>query len=1146
MRSLKLTVFLLLPFLIKSRLSYGQSIALITLTEKNAPLQKVLDDLHEKTGFTYVGEGDWPAISRPVSFTVRNLTLQEVLELCFKDQPLVYELNLQNRFIAIRTKPKQDRRVHGFVLDENRDAMGGVSIHIIGEGDAVTRDNGEFDVVVHYSGTHLEFTMVGYEAQEVSLPEVGKDLTIEMHSRAGTLEAVVVHTGYQDQRKLHTTGSFDEVDNDLLNRRVAPNILDHIDGVTSGVLFNKNVATNLNQPTISVRGQSTIFGNSNPLVVVDNFPYNGDINNINPADVESITVLKDAAAAAIWGAFAGNGVIVITTKKAKAGQGQGISFTMSQTGSQRANLYYKPILSSGDYIDIERFLFSNHWFDGYLNSPLYPPLSPVIELLEQAQQGAISQVDADKQIAALRGVDTRHDLNKYFYRRALNSQYVLSFAGGNEKDQYYLSAGYDRNLTNLTHNDYDRVTLLGNNSYTLIPKKLELTTSLVYSGSTTYLNNPGAVAVNYPYVRLADAQGDALPVAYGLRLPYVDTVGAGKLLDWHYRPLDELRNADNIVRLNDYRINLGLRYCILRGLEARAYYQHSRTDSNYIRYYSPKTYYARNLVNEYTQDSAGVLSFPVPRGGVLNENLNTVTGNNVRILLDYSDTVFRRGRLNLMTGAEVRDIEGNSMVNWLYGYNPEFGSSASADYLRSYPNYTNGQAMQLSYQDTRIGSAERYVSYYANGSYLYRGRYMLSGSVRRDESNLFGVDANQKGVPLWSVGGAWELSREKFYRFRQVPLLRLRVSDGYNGNIDRNVSAYTTAVVNVGLNPYNNPSAQIINPPNPALRWERVHIWNAGLDFATKENHLSGTIEYYIKSGLDLIGQSPVDPTTGVSIFTGNTANMINHGLDLTFQGNVDIGKVHWNSVLLFSFVQDKVTRYLVKQGAVRNYIETPFISPLTGRPLYSVFAYRWKGLDPMTGDPLGLYGGKSSNNYAGILSSDSLGDLVYKGPANPTVFGGWRNTLNWKQWQLSWNIVYRLGYMFRRSSIFYASVFLGNSQGHADYDRRWQKQGDEKWTNVPSVPSQNNLADASRDDFYRDAEVLVERADNIRLQDVQFSYTLGRTEHSKLPVQGIKLYLYANNLGILWKANHAGIDPDYVTSIPMPRTLAIGLKIDY
>src|SRR5262249_44752201 len=159
-----------------------------------------------------------------------------------------------------------DREVHGFVYDENREPMARVSIHVVGEGDAVSGDNGEFKVSVRYAGTHLVFSMVAYEPKEMALPEAGKGLEVQMQSRVGTLEAVVVHTGYQDQRKLNTTGSFDLVDNDLLNRRVAPNILDHIDGVTSGVIFNKNLAPGgaLNQSTISVRGRSTIFGNPNP------------------------------------------------------------------------------------------------------------------------------------------------------------------------------------------------------------------------------------------------------------------------------------------------------------------------------------------------------------------------------------------------------------------------------------------------------------------------------------------------------------------------------------------------------------------------------------------------------------------------------------------------------------------------------------------------------------------------------------------------------------------------------------------------------------------------------------------------------------------------------------------------------------------
>jgi hypothetical protein len=740
-------------------------------------------------------------------------------------------------------------------------------------------------------------------------------------------------------------------------------------------------------------------------------------------------------------------------------------------------------------------------------------------------------------------VDTRKDLDRYFYQHSLNSQYALNVSGGSTQDQYYLSAGYDQNLANLVKNEYDRVTLTGKNSYQVIPSKLELTTGFAFTASSTYLNNPAGSGVTYPYAQLADAQGNALPVAYQLRLPYVDTVGGGQLLDWHYRPLQELRNADNKLTLTDYRIDIGLKYAIRKGLEARVYYQFGRGDSDFVNYYSPQTWFARNMINAYTQNNGGVFSFPVPRGGILDEKMNTYTANNVRAQLNYNDSLFRHGRLNMIGGAEVRDLEGSDRTNWLYGYDPGLGSSAPVDYVDLFSQYTTGQSQQIPYQDAKIGTAERYLSYYTNAEYTYFGRYMVSGSVRRDESNLFGVRANQKGVPLWSAGLGWELSRESFYHLDGLPFLKLRVTDGYNGNIDRNVSAYTTATINTGVNAYNAVTATIVNPPNSNLRWERVHIFNTGLDFATVGNRLGGSLEYYIKSGVDLIGLSPVDPTTGVSVFQGNTANMQDHGVDLTLHADYDLGKVHWNSVFLFSYVLDRVTKYNEKLANVSYYLSSTTINPLVGKPLYSIYALRWEGLDPDSGNPQGLLNGKISQDYGNILGSDNFHDLVYKGPVNPPAFGSWRNSFYWKQWGISANILYKFGYVLRRNSILYNQVYQGASQGSPDYEKRWQHPGDEQHTNVPSM---TYPGDPNRDEFYQNSTVLVEKGDNVRLQDVQLSYDWTKQAHARLPVQLIHVYVYGNNLGILWKANHAGIDPDYLTAMPLPRTLAVGVKVDY
>jgi TonB-linked SusC/RagA family outer membrane protein len=1144
MRTPNLAVFLLCVCLIKCRIVFAQGGGLISLSERNATLEKVLQDIRDQTGFAYIGEGGWPQIARPVGFSFKNVTLEELLDFCFRDQPLVYKLDIPNKTINVFLRPRQERIINGIIQDENMEPIGGANVFAPGDASAISKDDGQFALHTYYSDPRLFVTSIGFESQVVAMPPDGQKLVLTLKSKVGEMkEADVVHTGYQTMKDNAATGSFDFVDNDLLNRRVSTNVMDRIDGVTSSVLFNKNVVLGTNQSTITVRGRSTIYGNPNPLVVVDNFPYPGDLNNINPADVESITILKDAAAAAIWGAFSGNGVIVITTRKGRLNQAPKISFNSSVTTGWKPNLYYQPILSSSDYIDIEEYLYRQGYYSNSLSDPSAPALSPVVELLGQVANGTLDSADAYAQINALRKVDTRKDLDKYFYQHSLNSQYALNVSGGGTQDQYYLSAGYDQNLANLVRNEYDRVTLTGKNSYQVIPSELELTTGFAFTASSTYLNNPGGSLVAYPYAQLADARGNALPVAYQLRLPYVDTVGGGQLLDWHYRPLQELRNANNKLTLTDYRIDIGLKYAIVKGLDARIYYQFGRGDSDLVNYYSPQTWFARNMINEYTQNNGGVFSFPVPRGGMLEETMNSYTANNVRAQLNYNDSLFRHGRLNMIGGAEVRDIEGSDRTNWLFGYNPGSGSSVPVDYVDLFQQYTSGAEQQIPYGEAKIGTVERYLSYYTNAEYTYFGRYMVSGSVRRDESNLLGVRANQKGVPLWSAGLGWELSRERFYHLGGLPYLKLRVTDGYNGNLDRNVSAYTTASINTAPNPYNAVFSTIVNPPNPDLRWERVHIFNAGLDFATAGNRLGGSLEYYIKSGVDLIGLSPVDPTTGVSVFQGNTANMQDHGVDLTLHTDNDLGKVHWNNVFLFSYVLDRVTKYNEKLANVGYYLSSSTINPLVGKPLYSVYALRWEGLDPDSGNPQGLLNGKISRVYGDILGSNNFHDLVYKGPVNPPAFGSWRSSFYWKQWGISANILYKFGYVFRRNSILYYSVYTGASQGSPDFEKRWQHPGDEQHTNVPSM---TYPGDPNRDEFYQNSTVLIEKGDNIRLQDVQLSYDWTKNAHTRLPVQLIHLYLYGNNLGILWKANHAGIDPDYVSGMPLPRTLAVGVRVDY
>jgi len=800
------------------------------------------------------------------------------------------------------------------------------------------------------------------------------------------------------------------------------------------------------------------------------------------------------------------------------------------------------VLSSADYIDIQQFLFRNKFYNGALSPFQHGAITPAVEIFDAASKGTLSSTDSATQINELKGQDVRRDLSKYLYQRSLNSQYALNVSGGGPKNTFFLSGGFDENRSNLVRNLFKRVTLNGSNTYLVLQDKMEVTTGVSISSSKFYNNNTIANNIFYPYAKFANANGSSLPINFGYKNSYIDTAGGGQLQDWHYVPLNELKNSDNTTNVADYRINVGLKYSIRKGLDIHAYYQYGWGDSISSNYQSIQTFFTRNLVNSYAQYNNGLFSFPVPQAGILDEIRNNYTANNVRLQVNYQDSLFQQGLMNVSGGAEVRDIEGESRRTRLYGFEKGVGSSIPVNYDSLWQQYPNFGKAKIPYVDVNGSTAERYISYYINGDYTYLGRYTLSGSARWDESNLFGVKANQRGVPLWSVGSAWFLSREKFYKADWLPFLKLRITDGFNGNIDRSTSAFTTAYFNQGGNSYGAGSATITNPANPSLRWEKINIFNAGLDFALRNNKFGGSIDYYIKQGEDLIGETPLDPTVGLTSFRSNVANMSDHGFDFTLHSNLRIGKILWNSILLFNYVEDKVTVYKEKVGPVYNYLAGTSINPIIGKPLYSLFALRWMGLDSK-GNPQGLLNGKVSTQYGAMLGSGDLNDLVYMGSLTPKGFGSWRNSLSWKQWGLSWNIVYKFGYVFRRNSIFYSYVFTGSSPGNPDYVRRWQNPGDETKTNVPSMVFS---IDHTRDDFYRYSTVLSEKGDHIRVQDIQISYEFVRTDHQRLPFSRVKVYLYANNIGIIWKANQAGIDPDYITGIPNPRTLAIGLKTDF
>lgn len=1039
--------------------------------------------------------------------------------------------------------------VTGRVLSEDHQPLSNATVKLSGTSTGTHTDShGLFILSVPRKQGMLEITFTGYIPRYVDLADTAALTGITLTPDESKLREITVSSGYQQINQRQATGAYSQVSKTLIERNTATDIIARLDGITPSLAFDNRAP---GQQQLSVRGRSTILSDNSPLIVVDNFPYEGDLHDLNPNDVENITVLKDAAASAIWGARAGNGVIVVTTKHGKYNRPANISFNSSWTIGEKPDLFYNPaFLSSADFITVEQQLFKTGFYSAAENDPAKPVLTPAVELMIQNRDGQISDADLQTRLDVLKKIDVGNDFNKYFYRKSFSQQYSLSLDGGGERYNYLVSGGFDDKRANLVGNSDNRYTLHTVTIFRLL-KNLTAGADISYSSTHAVTDNPGYSQINsgsgkslYPYAQLADESGKPLAVAKDYPLSFTAGAPANGFFDWQYRPLAEIGQADNTSGTNDIRLKFNLKYTVFRDLSAEAIYQYQHTGSSGSFLYSKDTYYTRNLINEFTQPGN---QYIVPDAGILDTQDGRLDARSGRFQLDYGHRFGDRHQVNVLAGAEVRDTHTGSATTRLYGYDPEILISQAVDYTTYYTVNPGGFSQTIPYVANLSDQTDRYVSAYLTAGYNYVGRYFLSASARKDESNLFGVNANQKSVPLYSLGGAWDVSKETFYHSGWLPYLKLRATYGVTGNVNKTVTAFTTAVYVTDFYT-NQPAAIILTPPNPDLQWEKVKTLNLGFDFETKSQRLTGSFDYFTKKGTDQIGSVALDPTTGFFVsnrysYSLNSSAISGHGVDIELNSVNVKGKVGWQTRLLFSYVTDKVTKYQYT-SPVSDYL-SPSSPPVAGRPVLGIYSYRWGGLDPQTGDPMVYLNGAPSKDYAAIAANATVKDLVYNGPALPPVFGSVMNTISYKQFSLSANITYKFGYYFHRSSISYTDL-INSWTGHRDYDKRWQQPGDEQHTNVPSL---SLTGDGARDAAYLGSSTLVDKGDNIRLQDVRLSWTFEKPPGRRFPFKDLTIYGYASNLGLLWRANKDGLDPDYIygnSAIKPVSTYSLGVRAHF
>ncbi|AZA82445.1 SusC/RagA family TonB-linked outer membrane protein [Chryseobacterium lactis] len=1131
----------------------------ISLTLQKAPLKTAISEIRKVTKYDFAYNDDLLKKVGPITVDLRNATLEETLSSLFANQPI--EFQIADGVIILKERKtsgqknvpisKKKETIKGRVVDESGNPLAGATVQVKGTNFITTSDGtGAFEIPDEFSEFNLRISYLGYAQIEVAAKNAGRIVLTTNDNRIE--EVSVVASGYQSIPKERATGSFSKVDNATFNRQVSTDVISRLKGIAPSILFDERSGS----PKLTIRGQATIFGNDQPLIVVDNFPYEGDINNINPNDIEDIDILKDAAAASIWGVRAGNGVIVIKTKKGRADQPMNIGFTSNVTIGQKPDLNYIPQIKPTDFIDIEKMLFEKGFYNTIIsNTSANRPYSPVVSILNDQKKGLLSADQANAQIDALRSGDLRRDMSKYLYQQSVKQQYALNLNGGTNKYTYYFSAGLDKNQNSEKGNGFSRVSLNSNQVFRPI-EKLEISASLSYnqnnqstSNVVSMLNNMGQELM-YPYARLVDDDVKPAILTKDHSIVLKEKALNAGLLNWDFVPLEELKLQDNKFKQSEMRLNAAVKYSIIPSLSAEVRFQYENQQGRRRNFFDQASYVMRDQINRFTSFNNGVLTRNIPLGGRLDNTNGELSALNGRFQMNF-DKKWNKHQVNAIGGFEIREAKANSNSSRQYGFDPNVGSSVLVDYLTRFSQYGKGGSSLIPNNDSYSATVDRIRSYYMNGAYNYDLRYVISASARIDQSNLFGVSTNQKSVPLWSVGSKWNLSKEQFYNIDWLPVLSFRTTIGFSGNVDRTITAFTTA--KYLTNSTNGlPSAELQNPPNKNLRWEKNRMWNIGFDFAARQNALSGSIEYFQRKGSDLIGNGEIDPTTGYISYRGNLANMKGKGIDIELHSiNINKPNFKWNTTFLFSYALDRVTKYQ-KQTSLSNFVDDSYrilrltsgYTPVVGKPLFSIYSYPFAGLNAEDGQVQGLLNGLPSKEYSKItqyLAENPENNLVYNGNALPPYFGAIRNTITSYGIELSFNITYRFGYYFRRNSIMYSSLY-STYYTHGDYYNRWKKPGDEATTNVPAMIYPGN---GVADNYYKNSEVLIGKGDHIRLQDISLAYNVGNSFLKKHNLNNLKFFTYISNLGIIWKKDKSGLDPDFPSNKPI-RTIAFGLNCNF
>jgi len=941
--TMKLTTLLLIVIIVQvSATAIAQK---VTLNEKNAPLSNVFDKISSQTGYDFLFTTSLLKEAKPVNINVKNADLNDVLKQVFAGQPL--EFSIEDKSVVVSSKQKTIQKklsdpialpidVNGYVVDSvSGHPLPGASVMVKGRSQGTrTVADGSFFLPGVEDKAILIISYLGYKTKEITASKnVG---TIQLDIAVSNLHevGVTVNTGYQRIRPEQSTGAVSQISTKEYESSISTNFLDGLVNKLPGLMINNDVSFNSTTPgstsstsrsLFNIRGISTMSANQSPLIVIDGYPTELTLDMIDPNEIKSVTILKDAAAATVYGVRASNGVIVIERKQAAVGKPQfAFRATTGITPKDNYSRYRTAAGESSIVVDYQKSLYSQSvnagtWSQLSTIGSIYnSSFSPVYYTLAESAAKMITPDQAASSYAALENYDNSKDYSKLFLRSAITETYDLNVSGGNENALYYITGNYTGNILEQIKNKNNRISLSARSTLKLSKRlSLELTTD--YQEKRINGAPVPAITSLYPYEHLQDVNGNpaAIESGSGINPFYNNTLMAMGLQNNLYYPLIDVNAISNNTHTVNNRITANFNYRIGGGfgLTFGGVYETSITD---IRNYDAAgSSVANQYVNDYTVlNTDGTLQYNIPQGGYLSQEEDNTSSYTARAQLNYNKRIGSQHSFNGILGTEVRDVIDKSNLASYFGYNDETLLQQPVDYASIVNGTSNGTFVDNPIFQNNYSSLfnqqyeeDRYVSAYANMVYSFKDTYSLTGSIRIDQSNLFGTNPKYRYKPLWSIGSAWNIDKENFmHDIDWVKQLKLRVSYGFNGNVAK--LSLPQAIAQYVLNPYTSQSSsalQSFSYANSSLRWEQTKNLNFGLDYHIFKN-ITGSIDYYTKRSTDLMGSSLIDPTIGLSPSIINNATINNTGVEFSLHADWIAKKdLNWNTGLIFAHNGSKV-----------------------------------------------------------------------------------------------------------------------------------------------------------------------------------------------------------------------------------------------